>query len=326
VTAPAEPVPIDARALLLGAHPPETLLGAWDRTWVHLAHDDPTRFGHVFQRGDLATSAVGPFTGPRRPSASVRAAFADAEGVGRTVGVPLELGNALYQAGMTLAFNDLEGANPRLAQLAAAVAGFLATRGRISIASFVSPTGHGFPWHIDFTHVLALQIDGRKRWQLGRARVPAPPFHLQAEGAQPATRAVLAQLGLAIAPPDEAELDEVVMSAGDVLYLPPGTWHRASAELPSCHLSVIVHPVSFARLLRATLAAIGVRRTPWRTDVQRLDVADRAALLAHLAARLAEARRELAAVTPEQLAHVLDSLAASPIVRETLLERAVDVL
>jgi ribosomal protein L16 Arg81 hydroxylase len=208
--------------------------------------------------------------------------------------------------------------------LAAEVGAFVGARGPVTVNSFLSPDGHGFPWHLDNPHVFALQIEGTKRWRLGRRQVVAAPFLTEAEGPRAeATLALLRQLGMPIEPPSDDDSDEITLVAGDVLYMPPGVWHRASAVGGSCHISLLVRPMVFGRLLRAVVAALGIRSEMWRTDLQRMTPETRDAFLTE---RLAEARAELAAITPAHLVHTLDLLASSPLARLTLLERVRDTL
>jgi hypothetical protein len=90
-----------------------------------------------------------------------------------------------------------------------------------------------------------------------------------------------------------------------------------------------MRPFGFARLLRAVIASAALGRLEWRQDVQRLDLvgdapvpATRPELLRFFAARLEEARRELAALTPERLVQALEALTVIPGLRDLLLNKA----
>jgi hypothetical protein len=300
----------------------------WGKSWSR-CRGAAERFAEVFTPADLSRHAVAGIAegNVRQPSHTLRAAFSDPAGVGLTVGVPIEMARPLLDAGMTLAWSELQGTHPRLAALAAAVTSWVKARGAVTVGCFLSPDQQGFPWHFDMTHVFAMQIEGRKRWQLGRLGVAHPPFHLQAH-ALPEVKSLLDRFGLPIVPPADGDFDEVELASGDVLYLPPGTWHRAKAIGRSCHLSVLVRPVSFARLLRTVVAAVAYRRPSWRQDVQRAGEAPatRAELVVFLDERLAEARRELQAVTGEKLVATMEALAGAPLLRDLLLERGRDVI
>ena len=315
----------DIRQLLLGdGDPAELFAHAWGRTWRRWS-GSPARFASVFAVDDLSRRGLGDVVEGAAPPLSYKAAFSDARGAGHLFGAPLEMAEDLLAAGMTLSFTELEHTLPGIARLAGEVAAFVGAKGPVTVTCFVSPSDHGFPWHFDYPHVFALQIEGRKQWRLGRKRVEAAPWTMEAHGPRArATFAFAAQLGLAMAPPDEADCDEVTLEPGDVLYMPPGTWHHARARGDrSCHLSLLVRPITFGRVLRAALAEVGLRSESWRTDLQRLDAA---ALRDALGARLAELQRVVAGMSPEQLARALDVLATSPFARLVLLDRTRDVL
>lgn len=110
---------------------------------------------------------------------------------------------------------------------------------------YASPSGTGFPMHLDPHHVFVLQCRGSKRWRFGRT--PALPnarenakvtangssvFSGRYEGVS-----LVGGKGMVPAPSDDA-LEEVVLQPGDALYLPPGTWHTACAEEFSLAISL----------------------------------------------------------------------------------------
>ncbi len=313
---------MDARSLFFGDRDPGDFFADWGQRWWKTT-GAADRFAAVFSPADLSAHALGDVIDGPRPSLSYRAAYRDGAGSGRTFFAPLEMARALREAGMTLVWSDVQQGLPRVAELAGAIAKLVHARTPISIQCVISPDGQGFPWHYDCTHVIALQIRGAKRWWLGRKRVESPPFHQQADAMDPGRHELLASLGLRYELPNDADADEVELSAGDILYLPPGTWHRASARGESTHLSVLVRSLSFGRLLRTAMTATALRSDGWRADTQGMT---RPELLQFLTTRLAEARRQLAAITPEQLVATADALSGSSALRDVLLDRAREVL
>jgi ribosomal protein L16 Arg81 hydroxylase len=296
-----------------------------NRRWVKLRA--PGALGDLFSLEQLAAHAFTPLApGKGGDLISFRAAFYDQQGRGRAFGGPLEMARQLLDAGMTLSFDGLQRLDPRLEALAAGFARLAAIVEPIVINCFLSPEGSGFPWHFDATHVLVLQISGEKRWLLG-PQVELPPFHLQGDApSTPATETVLRELGYSFPKAESAPAEEVLVQPNDVLYLPPGTWHRAFARGSSTHLSLVIKPFGFARVLRAALTATALVRSDWRLDAQRVGVDDespppsaRPELLRFFADRLEEARRELAKMTPQRLVRTMEVLAGSPVGREILL-------
>jgi hypothetical protein len=133
---------------------------------------------------------------------------------------------------------------------------------------------HGFDVHWDDHDVLVLQISGRKRWGVYGPSRPWP-LHRDVEPAGPAPAEPIA---------------EYLLGDGDVLYLPRGWWHVASAvDEPSLHLTFGYNP------------ATGIDLVGWVADRLRADerfraplprfgtVAERRALAAELGEALAAA-------------------------------------
>lgn len=87
-------------------------------------------------------------------------------------------------------------------------------------------TQKGFNVHWDAHEVFALQLSGRKRWQVF-APTRIDPLTDDSDAAQPPT-----------APP----IWDGILSDGDVLYLPRGYWHVATPlEEPSLHMTWSAH-------------------------------------------------------------------------------------
>src|SRR5689334_21476327 len=124
---------IDARALLLGGDSDaEAFFAAWGRKWLKTS-GAPDRFAGLFSPADLSAIALGDVVEGKRPSLSYRAAYRDGKGSGRTFYAPLEMAKALHEAGMTLVWDDVQRAHPRLAELAGSLAKLVAARTPIVI-------------------------------------------------------------------------------------------------------------------------------------------------------------------------------------------------
>lgn len=98
---------------------------------------------------------------------------------------------------------------------------------------------HGFDTHWDDHDVLAVQVHGRKRW---RVFGPTRPYPQRRDVRRPE-------------PPDGEPVEDFVLTAGDVLHVPRGWWHDATAlDEPSLHLTFGV------------TAATGVDLVGWLAD------------------------------------------------------------
>src|SRR5262245_13046035 len=128
------------------------------------------------------------------------------------------------KAGATLVVNGFEHYSPPALRLCAAVRRFrgAATAGN----AYLSFGGRGtFGRHWDTHDVFALQLLGRKRWQVFAATFPSPLGMHRSEAVGGAC-------------PLEPVVD-CVLEAGDMLYVPRGWWHHVlPIEGPSLHLSI----------------------------------------------------------------------------------------
>jgi ribosomal protein L16 Arg81 hydroxylase len=145
---------------------------------------------------------------------------------------------ALYAAGFTICAKGLEKGAPALAALAQQMKSELHYTGMVDFRGYLSGHASGAPLHFDARHATTLQLEGSKIWRF--AAIPSmefPPRNATVEGKiveyvkvdpQPRVRDLGLEPPLAQTPPD-LELMEVTLRPGDVLYLPPGTWHSAQA-------------------------------------------------------------------------------------------------
>ncbi len=153
----------------------------------------------------------------------------------------------VYQAthaGDTLVLRGLQESWPPLSPLVLQLQELFGSRVQVNLYL----TGEGsqaFPLHIDYHDFFILQIFGSKQWQLHeRAYQPVERLEYEKCLSYPA-RKPLDQLPL---------LESLVLSAGDVLYVPRGMPHRATAiGGASLHLTVSLHPLYWMDVLRAAV-------------------------------------------------------------------------
>lgn len=169
----------------------------------------------------------------------------------------------LLDAGATICATSIELIDPRLHALALRMKREIRFSGQIGVNCYLSPDGAGFTRHFDTKAVLIVQIEGKKKWKY--CDEPAVPFPRRA--ARVARGAVeLHKQGTV--PIEDWELPaiaaqeehEVVLSPGDVLCLPPGTWHEAQAIGYSLALTIACQPIPsfalFAQVLARRLDAV----------------------------------------------------------------------
>ena len=288
--------------------------------------------------GDMTSRAPGPRGGPvtrqdvlqtsaRRAPIALKAYYntADQRG-GEIPQVPLNQAMALFDAGLTLCASGLERNSEPLATFVEAVRAHMRFSGNMLVNGYYSPDGQGFNWHYDCQHVFILQLEGEKTWQFSDGvAFSDPPFNLPLEVVhQPGAEQALAQLGIRLRLPSEASTLEQVLAPGDVLYLPPGTWHRAFARGPSFALSLTLVPLSFADMLRTVLGVLTLQRGPWRKDLNpRAAPGDEplpAQLCEHLRECLADAQHAIGQLSPGDLIRMHDGIRQAPMIALALRE------
>ncbi|WP_035844966.1 JmjC domain-containing protein [Kitasatospora azatica] len=139
----------------------------------------------------------------------------------------------LVGQGYTMKFQRLEDFD---GAVRAEVAAFQAHFGLATTAyAFVTPTeSRGLSFHRDASHVLAVQLEGHKEWEIVRPTAGANP-------------------NAGLEPDPQGERFSFVLAPGDMLYLPHGWPHRArTASDRSTHLTFTLsrpHPYALASQL-----------------------------------------------------------------------------
>lgn len=183
----------------------------------------------------------------------------------------VELAEAELAAGSGVKFNRMELWCPPIAAMAE---GFGAACGkRVKVWGFLSPMGQKMlPWHRDSAHVLALQVEGRKRWQLG-GPIPADLSTAYNRIAAKAAQTVL-------------------LEPGDVLYLPHAFAHCAAADTErSFHLSFALEGTTAGDVRSRVLELVSEQLD--RTDPREVGPEDLPRVLDHVCGVLASMRERL---------------------------------
>jgi hypothetical protein len=180
---------------------------------------------------------------------------------------------ALFAEGHTVVLQALHRTWPAVLELSTRLAAELGHPVQAN-AYVTPPSSRGFSAHYDVHDVFVLQLAGRKHWTVHE------PVHPDPLRTQPWT-------GHAAAVAARAETDpaavDAVLAPGDVLYLPRGWLHAATAlGSVSAHLTIGVHVVTRFALVEALLAAVAEDPALRATLPLGIDVADPAALAPHL--------------------------------------------
>ncbi|HZU97529.1 MAG TPA: cupin domain-containing protein [Planctomycetota bacterium] len=236
----------------------------WERKPLHL-QGRPERFlGLGFDEATFwSTVAELP-----EDARCLRAIYYDQKGKHRELlAIRPSIARALWESGMTLAFAYLEDHSAPVRALLAELRGQLELPGQISVVGFFSPRDHGAGLHYDNHPAIVLQLEGKKRWQISRE--PALEFPPRNYGYESDDALEERSPHLATKPPRMEEFLEVELVPGDVLYMPPGTWHRPRSFGGGGSLALTLGPfiTTPLQLAVAELERGLAERLEWRRPV-----------------------------------------------------------
>ncbi|MGY1740955.1 MULTISPECIES: cupin domain-containing protein [unclassified Blastococcus] len=202
----------------------------------------------------------------------------------------------LFAEGSTVVLQGLHRLWPPLIEFADQLAADLGHPTQVN-AYVTPPSSQGFSAHYDVHDVFVLQVAGAKHWRIH------PPVHPDPLRSQPWEQRREQVAAAALGEP----VIDAVLRPGDVLYLPRGYLHAATAlGETSAHLTVGVHSVTRWAAAEAALdvvreLAAGDRELR-RSLPLGLDLADPAASAGDVAAVLAGLRDWLDRVDPAEIA------------------------
>jgi ribosomal protein L16 Arg81 hydroxylase len=226
---------------------------------------------------------------------------------GRNQAVPddylrLETIYAHYRRGATIEVNYIHRRWEPLARLCRSMSHEISAP--LNVNAYLTPAGaQGFGTHFDTHDVFILQIHGTKLWRLYEPSQRLPEAQEMA--------------GEHDSPPGPVR-STAQLRPGDLLYLPRGTPHDASAnDSASLHLTIGVHPVTWASVAREALNEIVSRDVRYREALPMGFAADEAVAtssyrhLADLMTNLADQLRATGVV--EAAAQTVRALTVPPL-------------
>lgn len=175
--------------------------------------------------------------------------------------------------------------------------------------TFVARKGHRTDWHTDFQENFTIQLSGTRRWRFKRQPGPGAPLrglsqHYATmeiyEEQMKAARDVNDSIQYTPDPAFFADAEEVLISAGDVLYHPAGIWHAVECE---SDLAISVN-FSLANQSWADVLGSGFQQSLWRSLGLRERVCgihSSEALRAEMSARLDQAKAIVCSMTIDDL-------------------------
>ncbi len=156
-----------------------------------------------------------------------------------------------YRNGSTIVVNHLNDRWEPLRRMAAVLGAELSARLQMNI--YLTPPGNqGFGPHYDMHDVFVAQVHGEKHWRLA-----SQPLALPLDG-QPYDKSL----------PEPEPEQEFDLRAGDVLYLPRGTIHWATAnENTSAHVTIGVHPTLYSQVIQRAVRVLCTKDARFRAGL-----------------------------------------------------------
>lgn len=123
---------------------------------------------------------------------------------------------------------------------------------------FVTPSqSSAFDYHYDVDNILVLQLSGQKQWSVGESNVNCPSLKHASKSQHEHC----------------SNVEEVVLRPGDLLYVPSGTMHRATALTDiSIHVTIGWHPLRLCALFGNVLAQLEKNSVQFRTSIRALRI------------------------------------------------------
>ncbi len=158
----------------------------------------------------------------------------------------------IYNLGMTIILRNIEVSFPHLMTLIHSVKAELSLTEAysVNIKGFYSKNPSAFGTHFDYQEVFVLQIFGKKEWYYSKEPVKEVKSLLQENTHSINMQSVILPItsqqiklthNVTCSYPNKKDFNRVIITQGDILYLPAGTWHKASACEDSLHLTLTVN-------------------------------------------------------------------------------------
>jgi ribosomal protein L16 Arg81 hydroxylase len=278
----------------------------WGRTPLYI-DGASSKFDSLPNMQDLPSLLGGRLSGSRWTKGyvhSAQASFIDRAGNIRHIPAIPSMWPDLFNAGVSLCFGAVDQYSEDLNALTRGIAATTRLPGTIVTTCYLTPPFSGSGMHFDSQNAFFMQVSGKKHWKISAS--PAwqdAPTNLQLSllGA-PKTKAFLESMGIVIASPQETRLQEVTLSPGDTLYLPPGCWHDGyTSDSHSFHYTLTFMPLDSWHLFAAYLRRSYFGNALLRRDLRYTEEAGQGGRKNIIEAAIIELRNTVNKMTPEDL-------------------------
>lgn len=233
----------------------------WERRHLHVKRDDPERFALLFSASDLPQVIAAAIQAMRHqppyevPCIEIIARAEEPRPVAASPTVARVF--TAIESGATVRLNQLHRYWPPMRSFVLQLQSELGFIPGLSVYCS-PPDGRGLGAHFDGHDNIVVQIAGFKRWRVGPGPelpfeiVPLLPFETRDE-----------MLRHRVPEPPythPGRLEEIILSPGDVLYVPRGTIHDVQAiGTPTVHLSFGIQQITWVDFVTTLAAEAGLR-------------------------------------------------------------------
>jgi ribosomal protein L16 Arg81 hydroxylase len=241
----------------------------WEKAPLLISHREPARYRALLEVSDIDFILSSAFTGDKAAVEALGTAEVEKSLKEISAGHISEFYDA-YRRGSTVRVNRVHRHWKPIRELCRSLEQLLNCPIRANL--YCTPASASTSTrHYDTHDVLVLQISGCKSWRLFKPLVQLPlegvpplpfeertPLLKYARGGPRKARANIDD--------DECEpLSELLLTAGDLMYIPRGFLHEAwTTDEPSTHLTVGLHVVRWLDLLSVALAQLSNRDVRFR--------------------------------------------------------------
>lgn len=223
----------------------------WERRSLHLRNEDPGRFAHLISPASLFEKEV-------YRCGHLKASTRGTDGWNVEIRIQPEQAAKMYRAGMTICASILDESGPAGEVLAAYRSG-ITTGAPPHLNCYYSPDHKGYGLHFDTHPVWILQVAGSKNWTVSyEPGVRNPLFNV----VFPPNRDRIRLPWITLDRPDIEDRERFMhirLDPGDVLYIPAGGWHAASAEGSSLALTLALGRIGTLNLFDLLVNQIAAR-------------------------------------------------------------------
>lgn len=215
---------------------------------------------------------------------SANAIIADKNGdIMQLNNVPISMYSQLYNAGYGLCFQDISASDQELQELVEDTKTLSPFRSDISVTCYLTPPNSNGVLHFDHQHIFLMQREGTKFWRISETPAISNPIqNFVYQNPDQAYLDAMRKKGYAISIPSRCGFQDIKLSAGDLLYLPPGYYHlQHTQEDHSFHYTLTLDTVSFWNLFLSSIQLELLKHSStYNSDIRMLESGGREKFLA----------------------------------------------